>query len=174
MLWSDLRRKWVRQTSGNQQGKRRLLLNRRKLSLNRRRWLHCNKWWARSFFCKMPQSEIWAKIGFLYAKKYTVFLKKVHHRWLWRLWILSVMCICFQWHVITGGLNSVFSLLVCSTEFKLLNSIVNTRDLDFFAPNDVPSYLPKIFSDQGFFHGNLYPLWKILCLFIGVTTLRLW
>ena len=127
------------------------MLNRRKLSLNRRRWLHCNKWWARSFFCKMPQSEIWAKIGFLYAKKYTVFLKKVHHRWLWRLWILSVMCICFQWHVITGGLNSVFSLLVCSTEFKLLNSIVNTRDLDFFAPNDVPSYLPKIFSDQGFF-----------------------
>ena len=54
-------------------------------------------------------SQIWAKIGFLYAKKYTV-LKQVNHRWLWWLWLISVTCIRYQWHVITGGLNSIFSL----------------------------------------------------------------
>ena len=40
---------------------------------------------------------------------------------------------------------------IYSRQFKLLNSIENIKGSWLFGGNDVPSYLPIIFSDQGFF-----------------------
>ena len=40
---------------------------------------------------------------------------------------------------------------IYSRQFKLLNSLENIKGSRLFGGNDVPSYLPKIFSDQGFF-----------------------
>ena len=40
---------------------------------------------------------------------------------------------------------------ICFGQFKLLNSKVSIKGSRLFCANNVPSYLPKIFSDQGFF-----------------------
>ena len=45
---------------------------------------------------------------------------------------------------------------IYSRQFKLLNSIENIKGSRLFGGNDVPSYLPKIFSDQGFFSMEIF------------------
>ena len=45
---------------------------------------------------------------------------------------------------------------ICFGQFKLLNSKVSIKGSRLFCANDVPSYLPKIFSDQGFFSMEIF------------------